>query len=318
MRANRKKATAPTPLALAQPDTQEWCLLGPRQLSSHLRFVEDLALAGGRPDLPEAAAAWRRAQDLYRQLEVAEAGAADDPRITALPASLSRHQARLEALPALRHTFNTVPVVFGMVELDKLVVSQYTITQAIVERLHLSFTAAPSPRQLAELCLPLVPGDSAFSLAYQDESEFVFVSDAHDMRYLAATLLDPANLAGLPVPGHPRAALALSVGFSSNVMNAVRLGNRVVLNNGHHRALALRAMGVRRVPCIIQVCGSDAELREAATAEIVDNSDLYFESPRPPLLRDYDHPGLVQRLRAPRLRRQVRLTVKVESRLMVV
>jgi hypothetical protein len=287
-------------------------------LSSHLRFVEDLAMAGGRPDLPEAAALWRQAQDIYRRLEVSEAGAADDPHVKVLPKTLSRHQARLEALPALRHTFNTVPVAFGMVEIDKLVVSQYTITQAIVERLRRSFSATPSPRQLAGLCLPLAPGDGAFSLAYQDESEFVFVSDAHDMRYLAATLLDPADLGGLPVPGHPRAALALSVGFSSNVMNVVRLGNRVVLNNGHHRALALRALGVRHLPCIIQVCSSFAELREAAPAEIFDNSDLYFESPRPPLLRDYDHPGLVQRLHAPRLRRQLRLTVKVESRLMAI
>ena len=87
-----------------------------------------------------------------------------------------------------------------------------------------------------------------------------------------------------------------------------------MLNDGHHRAYALRAMGLTHVPCVIQVCSSYEEVRLAATPEIHDNSDLYFESPRPPLLRDFDRPDLACRLTTERLRRQVNLRFKVESR----
>ncbi len=310
---NANLASDPAPAGGAT--TEEWCLMGPRQLSSHLRYVEELALAGKASDPSAVAQSWRDAREVYRQLEVAEAGAADDPGVKPLPKTLSAHQARLLASPALVHTFNTVPVAFGMVELDKLVVSQYTLTRAIVERLRFSFDARPTPRQLAELCLPLGPGAAGFRLAYRDEREFVFVSDSHDMRFLAASVLRGADLAKLVVQGHAQAALALSLGFSANVLNVVRLGKRLVLNNGHHRAYALRAMGVTHVPCVIQVCGSRAELAEAASSEICDNSDLYFESPRPPLLRDFDRPELVHTVRTPRLRRQVRISFKVDSQL---
>jgi hypothetical protein len=318
--AKKTNTTRSNSAAAAGRGTAELCLMGPRQLSSHLRFVDELSLAGPAPAPSEAAHVWRQAADVYRRLEVAEAGAADNPQIRRLPAAMSAHQARLIALPAIRNTFSTVPVAFGMVELDKLIVSQYSITLANVARLRAMFShdRKPADRQLAELCWPLSAGAAEFKLVGKDEQEFVFVSDAHDMRFLAAKVVRPEDIAGLAVLGHPQAVVALSVGMSANVVNAVRLGNRVVLNNGHHRAFALRAMGVTHMPCLIQVCGSPHELHEAATSEICDNSDLYFDSPRPPLLRDFDRPELTHRLSIPRLQRQVRVSFKVESRLLAV
>ena len=105
------------------------------------------------------------------------------------------------------------------------------------------------------------------------------------------------------------------MGASCNLIDVVRWGDRLVLNNGHHRAHALRAQGLTHVPALIQVCGTSDELALAASAEIVDNSDLYFELPRPPLLRDFDNPALTHNLTTPRLQRQLRLSFKVESRL---
>ena len=290
--------------------------MGPRHLASHLQFAEDCAVAAGGapPDLAAIAQAWRSAAAVYRELEVSEAGAADDPHIEPLPRAMAAHVAELVALPAFRNTFDTVPVAFGMVELDTLVVSQYSLTQATVARLRERHAARLSKRQLAALCLPLAPPDADFRLAYRSRREFAFVSGAHDMRFLSATLVDPAHIEGLAVPGHAKAVVALAVGFSSNVLNAVRLGNRLVLNNGHHRAYALRALGLTHVPCVIQVCASYAELRLAATSEIYDNSDLYFESPRPPLLRDFDRPELTQTLASAAQRRQLRVRFKVGSR----
>ena len=288
--------------------------MGPRQLSTHLKFIEESALAGALPGPAELADFWRAAAAVYRQLELSEPGAADDPAIRPLPRAIEAHVTRLMEQPAFRNTFNTVPVAFGMVELDKMIVSQYSITRSVVERLRARHASRPTPKQLAEICLPIAPADDDCRLVYRDEGEFVFVSAAHDMRFLAATLVDPADIKGLTVQGHAKAVIALSLGFSTNVLNVVRFGNRVVLNNGHHRAHALRAMGLTHVPCVIQVCASHDELRQAASSEICDNSDLYYESPRPPLLRDFDRPDLACALTSARLQRQVRVRFKFESR----
>jgi hypothetical protein len=294
--------------------TEELCLMGPRHLRTHLQFIEESIVAGVLPTLAELADFWRTATAVYRELEVSEPGAADDPGIGPLPRSIEAHVAKLLQQPVFRQTFDTVPVAFGMVELDKMIVSQYSLTRSVLERLRARHASRPTPKQLAEICLPLAPRDDECRLASRDDGEFVFVSGAHDMRFLGATLIDPAGIEGLTVQGHARAVVALSVGFSTNVLNVIRLGNRVVLNNGHHRAYALRAMGLTHVPCVIQVCASHEELREAASREICDNSDLYYESPRPPLLRDFDRPDLACALKSARLQRQVRVRFKFESR----
>ena len=297
---------------------EELCLLAPRQLSSLIEFVEQMTLHGVGPDLGAFAEAWRAAAAVYRELALTEAGASEHPDIQPLPKSMQAHAARLIGLPAVRKTFDTVPVALGMVELDKLIVTQFTLTRAIVDRIGGAFPNPPRPRQLAELCLPLHGSNADFRLACKDGKEFTFVSDAHDMRFLAGQVLSPDNIGALAVEGHARAVVALSVGFSTNLLNVVRFNDRVALNNGHHRAYALRSLGVTHVPCVIQACGTRDELRQAATSEICDNSDLYFESPRPPLLRDFDHPALVRSIQAPRLQRQLQLKVEVQSRLMAV
>lgn len=300
------------PIAVAE----ELCLLAPGQLSSQLRYFAEMAAPGAAVDPADLAQHWRDAREIYRQLAITEAGAADNPQIKPWPKSLAAYQEQVQALPAIRNTFNTVPVAFGLVELDRLVVSQFSMTQATVQGLQASFKRPPTPRQLAALCLPLTASPATFRLAYRDNREFVFVSSAHDMRFLDAVPLAAADMARLAVEGHPQAAVALAVGFSANVVNVVRFGNRLVLNNGHHRAHALQAMGITHMPCLIQVCGSQAELREAASADICDNTELCFESSRPPLLRDFKHPGLTRRLRTLPQQRELRVSIKVESRLL--
>ena len=320
MRANQKNAAANRSGSALPGTSDELCLLAPRQLDAHLRWVAESALPGQAPDLPGIAQRWRDARQVYRQLEVSQATAADDPAILKLPKAIAAHAAALVETPSFRHSFDTVPVAFGMVELDKLVVSQYCITQALIDQLRASHVPPMSNARLAGLCLPLLAANADFKLVYRDDGEFVFAASAHDMRFLGAsilgsTLVDLMRVDGLSMQGHPQAVVALGVGYSSNVMNAVRLGNRLVLNNGHHRAYALRAMGFTHAPCVIQVCASHEELTLAATTEIVDNSDLYFDSPRPPLLRDFDNPALTHNITTARLQRQLRIAFSVESRL---
>jgi hypothetical protein len=293
---------------------EELCLMGPRQLDELLEFLCEgpgMHLA----TRSEVADCWRRAAAEYRRLEATEAGAADDPEMRPMPKSLAAHVHALTASASIRATFDTVPVAFVLVPLDKLVVSQYALTRSIVDGILGAHRAPIRPLQAARLCLPLSSAAGAFALRYRDEDEFVFESAGHDMRFLGSRVIEPRRVAGLDLHGRAAAIVALGIGYSTNALNVVRWRNRLVLNNGHHRVYALRALGATHVPCIVQACGSFDEVQQAATSEIVDHSDLYFESPRPPLLRDFDHPLLARRFPMPRLRREVRVRIDVKSRL---
>jgi hypothetical protein len=297
-------------------DTAERYLLGPQHLQEVLDQVASLGTHEGALGREALSQRWRQAAKVYERLATREAGAADAAGVLPLPRAMARHIARLVDLPGVRRTFDTVPVAFGMVELDKLVISQYSMTQAVVDRIIQDHPLPLSPQRLAELCLPLKPPVANFRLASQSGREFTFVADAHDMRFLDAQVLDPVNVRQANVMGHPQAVIALSVGFSANLLNGVRYNGRVAINNGHHRALALRQLGFTHVPCLIQPCASLDDLGQAATREIGDNVELYFHAPRPPLLRDFDNPKLTLSVKAPRMRRVVTLKVDVQRRLM--
>lgn len=295
--------------------TEELCLFVPGQLQEAI----DAVCGGPGPDGPtaaEVADAWRAAQPRWQELERTEAGAAEQPQVRPMPASVRAHLERLTADAAVQATFDTVPVAFGMVAADCLVASQCTITQASVDGIGGARPARGALAWATRLCLPAGAPTGGARLVYRDEDEFVFEGDGHDMRYLGSQILD-ATATRLPqLRGHAQAVLALGVGASTNLVNAVRWKNRIVLNNGHHRVHALRRLGFTHVPCLIQPCASFDDVRQAATSDVVDHADLYFDAPRPPLMRDFDDPRLTKAWRLPRLRRQVTVRIEVTSRLL--
>ncbi len=312
----KKKDTPAVPAFGPQNATEERFLLGPRHLEDWLDEVAALGLSGHVPDRGALTDLWRAGQTEYARLATEEAGAANGAAIRPLPKSMAPHIARLIELEGVRRTFDTVPVAFGLVPLDALILSQYSMTQAVVDRIAAAHPAPISPKRLAELCLPLKAPAADFRLAGRSDKAFTFVSDAHDMRFLDAQVIEPLNVQQAPVMGHPQAVVALSVGFSANLLNAVRYNGRIALNNGHHRALALRAMGLTHAPCLIQPCASMEDVQQAASTEILHNADLYFNAPRPPLLRDFDNPLLTHSFAAPRMRRVLTLKLDVQRRLL--
>ena len=219
----------------------------------------------------------------------------------------------LDPLASFRQTFSSVPVAFGMVELDKLVVCQQHIGRASVDRMVNGLPRPLADADLAAVCLPLTAGDASFKVAHQGGERFVFVSDTHDTRFLGAQLVNPADIKGLQVHGHAQAVLALSVGFTTNVLNVVRYGGRMVLNNGYHRALALLQLGVTHAPCLIQVCAHWEDVGLAGASEMYDNGPAYFSTARPPLLRDYANPALTRTFVTRRARKEIRISFEVET-----
>jgi hypothetical protein len=98
------------------------------------------------------------------------------------------------------------------------------------------------------------------------------------------------------------------VGFGSNFLNALHADGRLVLNNGSHRAFALRGLGVTQVPCIVQRVTRREELEVVANDELARHADVYLRHPRPPVLKDYFDSELRTVVAAPR--RWMQISVK--------
>ncbi len=108
--------------------------------------------------------------------------------------------------------------------------------------------------------------------------------------------------------------IALVIGFGSNYLNVLSIGSRLVLNNGNHRACALWAAGVRRVPCVVQTLTHPDEIDVHAPRAVKRNPDFYLTEPRPPLLADYFDPVLSRRVNVALTRKQVRVGYSVEEK----
>ena len=114
---------------------------------------------------------------------------------------------------------------------------------------------------------------------------YTFLSPSNDLRVLETVLLQPQQVAA-PSNGNPVAHLVISLGFGTNLLNVLAIENRLVLNNGSHRAYFLRELGIKVVSCVIQHVSRRDEL-ELVGGELQQYPDRYLKGARPPLLKDY-------------------------------
>ena len=125
--------------------------------------------------------------------------------------------------------------------------------------------------------------------------------------------MKPENIKVSAHPGNLVGVVGLAVGFGTNFMNAIYAEKRLILNNGSHRAYALRKMGITHVPCIIQHLSSLDQLDVIAASEVGENPDFFLKHPRPPMLKDYFNPGLHKVMPVHRRLRQVTVRFEVEE-----
>jgi hypothetical protein len=125
--------------------------------------------------------------------------------------------------------------------------------------------------------------------------------------------LKAEHVTGFPQPGCPIGIVGLAVGFGANFLNAIATEGRLILDNGSHRAYALRRMGITHVPCLIQHVSSREELAVVASPVVRNEVDRFLADPRPPLLKDYLDPRLHMVMSVQRRLRQVTVRFEVEE-----
>ena len=288
-------------------------LLGQPHLQDYLHFCESKVIGGEHLVARALADEWRNANDYYYELEEAEAGIADAIACRPLDRRLTKLASRLEANDWFRHSFDNLPYTIELVELDKLVVSQIQVECGHVQASVARLGAKPSPAELFTFCLPLERELPPVVITRLAADRYQFSSPSSDFREHDPVLLRAADIAHLKLPGPAAAMLGISVGFGSNFLSAVRSGSRVLLQNGYHRAYALRSAGFTHAWCVVELVTRKDELRLTGTAEVLADPEFYFAAKRPPVLRDYFDPRIAKRLKVKRMDCLVEVEIKVRS-----
>jgi hypothetical protein len=272
------------------------------------------SVAGGRELDPRVLCdEWRVANDVYHELEQEEAGLADTARCRKLPKAMRPLAEALAASPQFRTTFDTLPVSFGLVELDKLVVSQSHVTLPFVEALKSRLDPKPDDAGLFRFCLPTERYDPPVRVRRIDSRRYVFSCESTDFRFHETALFEAGQLGGYHSFGPVGAVLGVVVGFGSNMLNVIRSDSRMLLHNGYHRACALRAAGHRFAPAVIQTVTRRDELQLIASRAVQDEPAFFFAAKRPPLLKDFFDPRIGKVLPVRRMEKLIEVNVEVRE-----
>ena len=301
------QSTSPCQADADIPDENLY-LIGRPTLKQFLRYVRNHAVHP--PDEGLLTDEWETAKTFARSLETTEAGAADNAPIHKLGSQYEPLLIEFLKDPVVQRSFNTVPTEVAIVELDRMVVYQKHIDLTFVRQLERKLGPSPTEEQIFRTCLPYDHPHPPVKWSRMRRNSYVFMSPSNDLRFLGAIRLKPADIMRSCSSGNLVGIVGLAVGFGSNFMNAIYAENRLVLNNGSHRAYTLRKMGITHVPCIIQHLGSWDQLDVIASTEVAENPDFFLKNARPSMLKDYFNPKLRQVM--PVHRRLQQITVKFE------
>ncbi len=285
-------------------------LAGRPPLPEFLGFVASQSIDHTHSDLGPLSEQWIAANDRVRSLEASEDGIADGVAIGELPAAVHALAAEVEASELVRRQYGTVPFRLGMIELDRTVVFQKSINLEHARTIREHLGDRPSDEDVFRLCLP--DADSRDDpevrgmLAHQQEgaSRFILSSSSTDFRTFAPQLVEAADVA-VHVPGVAVKYIVVPVGYSANFVSALEVNGRVLLNNGSHRAYALREAGVTHAPALVQEVSRPDLLALVTSDDVVERYHDYFVAPRPPLLKDYFDDALRVTVRVERKARQI-------------
>ncbi|MCE2657382.1 MAG: hypothetical protein LW854_03930 [Rubrivivax sp.] len=268
----------------------EHCLMAAMRLES---FVDRVQAVNPDVELSAAVQAWEKAQATMRALAKSEDGCADASALLPIPSTLSAAVEALAAHPLMAQAFDAVPVAFGLVEFDALMVSRPALWSDQLLRCGAWVDGADrSDERLAACCLhPGSPGP-AVQFCQVGDSWMAITDDPQ-----ACVRIEPGD-----ADETASASLQLRVVSPPPLVHVARYRRRLLLVDGHHRLRMLRHLGVGFVPAVVSACDSlDDVLRAAPHLAAVDVA-RWFEQTRPPMLRDHDRPSLVyhHRARAPR------------------
>jgi hypothetical protein len=256
-----------------------------------LAYIRTQAAEDDRQRLAEIMRAWAEIQPRVQALVAAEAGLPETIEISALPVGLEPIVASYVADPLFQRQFQ-LPTTVAFVEVDKLVAYQRQVNLDYVERIVRRLGRDPSPEALLRLCVSPQREMEPIQHLGLGPAAHSFSSPNSDIRFLGAFLkhdLTAEDLGCAEHGGVPVAAIIAFVGYGTPMVNAFKVGGRVVLNNGFHRVIALRRLGVERIPIVLQLVGNPQLELGPELGGL--SCDYLVQHPRPALVKDFFEPG---------------------------
>lgn len=261
-------------------------LMGRPPISEYIRFIQTQTYESQNVNLNNLAMEWRDANDRVKEIEKVEKGIADNHPLLPIPEKLNYLLEKVYNDEVFKKAFSFMPYHFEMVELDKLMVHQKFINLSHVDRIKKELENNLTEETIFKSCFPFERQPVGFRQQQVNPQAFHFVSQSNDLRFLDTMLLKAEQIKGYTPNGIVAGIVAIVVGFGTNYLSAVSVDNRLILNNGSHRAYALRDLGITYVPCVIQTVTRIEEL-ELFGSNITTMVQQYHNNSRPPLLKDY-------------------------------
>jgi hypothetical protein len=294
---------------------EEIHLIGQPPLHKFLHFIEQKA--EWQPPLDKRAliAEWRVANEYLQTLEESEPGLADKIDVQPLDPAMAPLAKALAEDARFRLTFDEFGTSFAMVKLDMLTLYQTHVTRDFTDGIARRLGANPSPEALFGFCQPTDVPQPPVQIRKVGSSRYQFTSDSTDFRPHDPVLLRPEQVVGHETFGPMSAVLGLVVGYGSNFLTGIRRGDdgRILLHNGYHRSYALRALGITHAPMIIRTVLHDEELGVAAASRVANDVDFYFNSARPPMLKDFFDGRLSKALRVYRTKKLIEISFEIKE-----
>lgn len=296
-----------------KPDlTQERWLPGMVSLADFTRFVEKWT-RDGADDLAPYIEMWRSARAEIQTLVNAEQGLAETIEVSPTPPALNTLVAELTDNPSFIRGFSDFPTAIRWVELGKLVILQSHVSLGHVRRLQKKLKPGISERNLFRYCFQSDQALPPIRVREVGDNRMVFNSPSSDFQFLGAMMLAQGQTTGYIPTGKVASILGLPVGFGSNLLNAFAYRNRLVLNNGYHRAVALLEAGITHAPCVVQTLTEADDFEIAGSKIKAEQIGTYFDAARPYLLKDFLNPTFRFDLSTKPRERQITIRYEVES-----
>lgn len=153
-------------------------------------------------------------------------------------------------------------------------------------------------QQLFDICMPSGRVEEDLDGTYDKDGRGLTITSPNpNLR------LGPVQTIEFP-PGSGNRIIGCAVLFGSPFMHVVEYQGRYVLKDGYHRAFALLARGIRKVPVILQAARTFADIHRGGTTLIAAEHLL---GPRPPRLLDFHDPDVSTTVRQRVFRKVARL-----------
>jgi hypothetical protein len=244
--------------------------------------------------------AWAAASARMTQFAQAEPGEPDAVSIVDPPAELHTRLAEISSDRLFRASFSALPTSFRFVEIDKLVAPQRDVNLDYVEDLRARIPGN-TPQQLLEFCVGPRSTPPEWKILQTAQNQLVVTSKSLDLRFLGGYRkeLSEQDIAVAHGGGQPVEVISLLIGYGAAPINVFQVGTRLILGNGFHRVVAMRAEGITRIPVVVQhVAQPEIEFPD----QYLGLTRAYLvEDPRPVMIKDFFDDALTIELRlAPR------------------